>query len=71
MDAERVQTPSCRKATPWTTYVCLTYSFGMKRTTVWLSEQQIARLQKLSKKTGLPMAELVRRFIDEGLKKGA
>jgi len=43
----------------------------MKRTTVWLSEQQIAQLQKMSKKTGLAMAELVRRFVDEGLKKGA
>ena len=43
----------------------------MKRTTMWLSESQIDKLTKLSKKTGIKMAELVRRFIDEGLKRGA
>jgi predicted DNA-binding protein len=41
----------------------------MKRTTIWLSEQQIAQLQKQAKKTGLTMAELIRRFIDEGIKR--
>jgi hypothetical protein len=41
----------------------------MKRTTVWLTEQQIAKLNKLSKHTGLPVAELIRRFIDDGMTK--
>ena len=36
----------------------------MKRTTVWLS-----KLVKLSKRTGIKMSELIRRFIDDGLKK--
>lgn len=41
----------------------------MKRTTVWLSKQQIEKLTKLSKRTGIKVAELIRRFIDEGLQK--
>lgn len=43
----------------------------MKRTTIWLSEEQIARLKKLSERKGLAIAELIRRFVDEGLEKGA
>lgn len=43
--------------------------FVMRRTTVWLSKSQIEKLAKLSKRTGLKVAELIRRFIDEGLKK--
>jgi predicted DNA-binding protein len=42
----------------------------MRRTTVWLSEQQITKLKKLSKHKGLAIAELIRRFIDDGLEKG-
>jgi predicted DNA-binding protein len=41
----------------------------MKRISVWLSEVQIKRLRQVSKRTGLKMAELIRRFIDEGLRK--
>jgi predicted DNA-binding protein len=40
----------------------------MKRTTIWLSEQQVKQLAKLAKKTGIKQAELIRRFIDSGLK---
>lgn len=40
----------------------------MKRTTVFLTPQQIAKLEKLAKKSGLKTSELIRRFIDEGLK---
>ena len=40
----------------------------MKRTTIWLSEQQVKQLAKLSKKTGIKQAELIRRFLDAGLK---
>jgi predicted DNA-binding protein len=39
----------------------------MKRTTLWLTEAQIERLVKLSKKTGLGISELIRRFIDEAI----
>jgi hypothetical protein len=42
----------------------------MKRTTVWLTDPQVAALEKLAKKTGLKQAELIRRFIDAGLAKG-
>jgi len=41
----------------------------MKRTTVWLTDAQIKRLTEMSKRTGLNVAELIRRFIDEGLRK--
>jgi predicted DNA-binding protein len=45
------------------------HTSGMKRTTIWLSDQQVRELAKLSKKTGIKQAELIRRFIDEGLAK--
>ncbi len=41
----------------------------MKRTTVWMSEAQVKKLRELSKRTGLKVSELIRRFIDEGLSK--
>jgi len=40
-----------------------------KRTTVWLSVPLLAKLKKLSKKTGAPMAELFRRAVEAYLKK--
>jgi predicted DNA-binding protein len=43
----------------------------MKRVAFHLTEQQIERLQKVSKETGLKVAELIRRAIDnflEGIK---
>jgi predicted DNA-binding protein len=36
----------------------------MKRTALFLREEQLQKLQKLSDKTGAPIAELVRRAID-------
>jgi predicted DNA-binding protein len=36
----------------------------MKRTALFLKEEQLKKLQKLSEKTGAPVAELVRRAID-------
>ncbi len=36
----------------------------MRRTALFLKEQQLEKLQKLSEKTGAPVAELVRRAID-------
>lgn len=41
----------------------------MKRVTYHLTEKQIARLDALSDTTGLPVAEHVRRAIDEYLNK--
>ena len=43
----------------------------MKRTALFLKEEQIEKLQKLCEKTGAPVAELVRRAVDEYLKKRA
>ena len=45
------------------------YIFYMKRTTVFLTPQQHAKIEKLAKKSGLKMSELIRRFIDTGLEK--
>ena len=39
----------------------------MKRTALFLKEEQLKKLQKLSQKTGAPVAELVRRAIDRYL----
>jgi predicted DNA-binding protein len=36
----------------------------MRRTALFLKEQQLKKLQTLSQKTGAPIAELVRRAID-------
>jgi ribbon-helix-helix protein len=41
----------------------------MKRISLFLAESQIAALKKLSKRTGIKASELIRRFIDQGLKK--
>jgi predicted DNA-binding protein len=40
-----------------------------KRTTVWLPVKLLARLKKLSRKTGAPMAELFRRAVEAYLKR--
>ena len=47
------------------------YSKIMKRTNIHLTEQQRAKLAKLAKKTGLTVAEMVRRAIDAFLKSAA
>jgi hypothetical protein len=49
--------------------ICPTYIRDVKRISMFLSDSQIAKLKKLAKRTGIKMSELVRRFIDEGLKK--
>jgi predicted DNA-binding protein len=47
------------------------YYVPMKRTALFLKEEQIKKLQKLSDKTGAPVAELIRRAIDKYLKERA
>jgi predicted DNA-binding protein len=39
-----------------------------KRTTVWLPQELLERLHKLSRKTATPMAELFRRAVESYLK---
>ena len=41
----------------------------MKRTSIWLTEPQLKQFKKLSEKTGAPVSELIRRALDEYLKK--
>jgi len=45
------------------------YDMGMKKTNLYLTGPSIERLQALAKKTGLSVAELIRRAIDDFLKK--
>jgi len=45
-------------------YAYLLISMLMRRTALFLKEQQLEKLQTLSEKTGAPIAELVRRAID-------
>ena len=53
------------------TYVDILYDICRvkKRTTVWLPEELVERLKKLSRKTGAPMAELFRRAVEAYLKR--
>jgi metal-responsive CopG/Arc/MetJ family transcriptional regulator len=39
----------------------------MKRKSIWLTEQQIAELERLAKGTGLKPSEIIRRAIDNYL----
>jgi predicted DNA-binding protein len=43
----------------------------MKRTALFLKEEQVKKLQRLTKETGAPMAELIRRAIDNYLRERA
>ena len=45
-------------------YAYLPLYMLMKRTALFLKEEQLEKLQALSDKTGAPIAELVRRAID-------
>lgn len=47
------------------------YRMTMKRTALFLKEDQVKKLQKLSEKTGAPVAELIRRAIDKYLRERA
>jgi predicted DNA-binding protein len=48
-------------------YACLAYNQGMKRTSIFLTDEQRRRLESLAKSSGMKTAELIRRFIDDGL----
>ena len=37
----------------------------MKRTSLFLTERQLERLGKMADKMGIPVAELIRRILDE------
>ncbi len=52
-------------------YMPVWHYVTMKRTALFLQEEQVKKLQKLSDKTGAPLAELIRRAIDVYLKKRA
>jgi predicted DNA-binding protein len=41
----------------------------LKRTTIWLTREQINRLQTVGKRKGLRAAQLIRLYIDAGLSK--
>lgn len=43
--------------------------WGMKRTNIYLTEPSVGKLKALAEKTGLSVAELIRRAIDDFLKK--
>jgi predicted DNA-binding protein len=50
-------------------YAYRIYNPSMKRISLFLPEPMIARLGNLSKKTGTPSAELIRRAIEAYLRK--
>jgi predicted DNA-binding protein len=45
------------------------YIGTMNRTNIYLTDTQVERLRRLQKETGAPVAELVRRAVDEYLEK--
>jgi predicted DNA-binding protein len=45
------------------------YTSAMKRTSIFLAEEHFNGLRALQLKTGAPIAELIRRAIEEYLKK--
>ena len=52
--------------------ICMPVMVGsspMKRTAIFLKEEQLKKLQAISDKTGAPVAELVRRALDAYLKR--
>jgi hypothetical protein len=56
---------------PIARYMPVWHYMVMKRTALFLKEEQIKKLQKLSDKTGAPVAELIRRAIDKYLQERA
>jgi hypothetical protein len=63
--------PSIHSCAPIDIYVCLWYHVTMKRTALFLKEEQLKKLSALSEKTGAPVAELIRRAIDKYLQERA
>jgi len=51
------------------TYVQFREGITMHRTDIYLTEIQMKKLRAIMKKTGLSMSEIIRRMIDDGLKK--
>jgi predicted DNA-binding protein len=47
------------------------YYVSMRRTALFLKEEQLKKLLVLSEKTGAPVAELIRRAIDKYLQERA
>jgi hypothetical protein len=54
-------------ARPMDTCMPVWYRMTMKRTALFLKEEQLKKLLMLSEKTGAPVAELIRRAIDRYL----
>jgi Ribbon-helix-helix domain len=52
---------------PIATYMPVWYRVVVKRTALFLKEEQVKKLQVLSDKTGAPVSELIRRAVDEYL----
>lgn len=50
-------------------YACLGHHGHMKRTAFFLREDQIQKLEALSEKTMAPVAAIIRKAIDEYLKR--
>lgn len=43
----------------------------MQRTTIWLTKEQVRQLQTIAKRKGLKAAQLIRVYIDQGLRREA
>src|SRR5271156_3843166 len=63
--------PSVHLCAPIDIYMPVWYYMVMKRTALFLKEEQLKKLLTLSRKTGAPVAELIRRAIDKYLQERA
>jgi hypothetical protein len=41
----------------------------MKRTTIWLTEEQLKKLKAVAKRTGMQVAQIIRLYVERGLQK--
>jgi predicted DNA-binding ribbon-helix-helix protein len=45
------------------------YIYGMKRTTIFLTDEQVKKLAKVAARKGLNVAQLIRLYVSEGLRR--
>ena len=50
-------------------YIQLVYMLTMKRTTIFLTEEQVKKLAKVAGRKGVNVAQLIRLYVSEGLRK--
>lgn len=58
-----------RTRNPLDIHIQFVYMSYMKRTTIFLTEEQVKKLAKVAARKGLNVAQLIRLYVSEGLRK--